>query len=357
MGDNGENRDAIRVIGLMSGTSLDGLDIALCSFEQANGKWSYQIEKTACVEYDSGWKNKLITAYSSPISELEVLNIEYGQWLGKRVKDFLKGEARPVLICSHGHTIHHNPNNGITYQLGNGNSIAKVTGITTIFDFRSKDVSLGGQGAPLVPVGDRLLFPEFDGCLNLGGFSNISFEKSGTRIAFDICPVNIILNALSEKLGKIYDENGAIARSGNLNQELLASLVKTTNSETERPSLSREWVEKNVDPIVVNSELPIADQMNSLVEFMAISIGNVLRENRLDSVLVTGGGAYNSFLIERITKHAGIEINMADHQLIDYKEALTFGFLGVLRWYGLTNILKSVTGATSDSVSGEIASV
>ena len=356
MEDNGETREAIRVIGLMSGTSLDGLDIALCSFNQLNGKWSYQIEKTACVEYDSGWKNKLIAAYSTPISALVDLNVEYGQWLGKRVNDFLKGEGRPDLICSHGHTIHHAPANGVTYQLGNGRSIAEITGIRTIFDFRSKDVSLGGQGAPLVPIGDRLLFPEFDGCLNLGGFSNISFEKSGTRIAFDICPVNIILNALSEKLGEPFDENGEMARSGNLNEKLLASLLETTNSKEDRPSLSREWVEKNIDPILAKSQIPIADQMNALVEFMAINIGNVIRENQLKSVLVTGGGGYNSYLMDRLSAHVGFEINMADHLLIDYKEALTFGFLGVLRWYGLTNVLKSVTGATSDSVSGEIAS-
>lgn len=357
MGDNGENRGPIRVIGLMSGTSLDGLDIALCSFSHVNGKWSYELEKTSCVEYDSTWKNKLITAYSTPISELEGLNLEYGRWLGKRVNDFLKDEARPELICSHGHTIHHNPAKGITYQLGSGSSISKITGITTIFDFRSKDVSLGGQGAPLVPIGDQLLFSEYDACLNLGGFSNISFKQFGDRIAFDICPVNIILNALSERLGKPFDENGSMARSGNLNKELLTSLLRTTKSKTERPSLSREWVEKNIDPVLSNSELPIANQMNTLVEFMAVNMGRSIQENQLKTVLVTGGGTYNSFLMERLSAHAGIEMKMADNQLINYKEALTFGFLGVLRWYGLTNVLKSVTGASSDSVSGEIASV
>lgn len=357
MRDNGENRGTISAVGLMSGTSLDGLDIVLCSFKQENGIWTYQMEKTVCIEYDASWKDKLVGAYSTPISELDALTSDYGKWLGKQVLEFLDGEDSPELICSHGHTIHHSPSKGITYQLGAGETIAKVTGITTIFDFRSKDVSLGGQGAPLVPIGDQLLFSDHDACLNLGGFSNISFEKDGNRVAFDICPVNIILNELAEILGKPYDDNGDLARSGNLNKELLNSLLATTRpEENNRPSLSREWVEKNIDPLLTGIEIPITNQMATFIEFMAIEMGQIIRENQLKTVLVSGGGAYNSYLMERLSEQAGIEIKKADDQLINYKEALIFGFLGVLRWYGLTNVLSSITGAKKDSVSGEVAS-
>ena len=340
----------------MSGTSLDGLDMALCRFHYSGEKWSFEWIDTGFVAYDQKWKTNLSKAYHQEITELDELHHEYGKWIGLRVCDFLREKEAPAIICSHGHTIKHEPDLGITFQLGDGRSIAKQTGITTIADFRTKDVTLGGQGTPLVPIGDQLLFAEYDACLNLGGFSNISFEKGRKRIAFDICPVNIVINALAAKVGKPYDEGGNLARKGRLDQELLDDLMAASSTIlSNRNSLAREWVEKNIDPLFLK-DAPVADQLRTMTEYAALMIANVIRDNGLSKLLVTGGGAYNSFLMERISIITGNSIEPASQRMIEYKESLIFAFLGVLRYHGIVNVLSSVTGASEDSVSGEIFS-
>lgn len=344
-------------IGLMSGTSLDGLDICFAEFKY-DGRWGFQIKGSKCIRYSDEWKEKLGSAHKMSETDLKQLHLEFGQFIGKKTKHFLTENnlTNPDLICSHGHTVLHEPDKGITLQIGDGQEIANITGLETISDFRSLDVSIGGQGAPLVPIGDRLLFSEYDACLNLGGFSNISFEHDGERVAFDICPVNIVLNDLALRLGKPFDEGGHLAQSGNLNEGLLDRLnsLELYSGET-RHSLAREWVESSVNPLLKASGLLIADLMRTFVEHAAIQIARVIEQNVAGGrVLVTGGGTYNSFLMERLRCYSLADIVIPDKKTIDYKEALIFAFLGVLRDQDQINVLRSVTGAKNDSSSGVI---
>lgn len=347
----------INALGVMSGTSLDGLDLCLVEFRY-DGKWQFRIGMTSCVEYDSSWREKLSTAHQLSADQLIELDADFGRFIADAINDFLvrNGAQTPELVCSHGHTVFHQPEKGITRQIGDGQKIASIAGITCINDFRSLDVELGGQGAPLVPVGDKLLFSEYDACLNLGGFSNISFAESGIRKAFDICPVNIVLNPLANALGLPYDDKGSFARSGNVVDNLLEHLnALDIYSLSQRPSLAREWVESVFHPIVASKELSIEDQLRTITEHVAMQIARVL-DDRIGSeqVLVTGGGAYNDFLIERLKSKTRAHIVIPDSQLIDFKEALIFAFLGVLRLRNETNVLRSVTGARQDSCSGVV---
>ncbi|MBI1288283.1 MAG: anhydro-N-acetylmuramic acid kinase [Flavobacteriales bacterium] len=347
----------ITAIGIMSGTSLDGLDLCLAEFD-FDGKWGFRIIHADCVNYNEHWRKKLATAHNLSDEELRQLHVEFGQFIGENVNSFLQKNqlAKPELVCSHGHTVFHQPENVITVQIGDGRIIADITGITCVNDFRSLDVSLGGQGAPLVPVGDELLFSEFDACLNLGGFSNISFKEDGERRAFDICPVNIVLNELANRLGHPFDHNGELARSGKLNEALLDRLNSLDlYKEDIRPSLAREWVETVVTPLLKESSLTEVDLMRTFVEHVAIQIARVVeRKAPGGRVLVTGGGAYNSFLMERMNAYCLADLIIPDKQTIEFKEALIFAFLGVLRVNDETNVLRSVTGASRDSCSGTV---
>lgn len=341
----------------MSGTSLDGLDLCFAEFH-FDGNWRFEIVQSECLNYDSSWREKLSSAHQLSDQELALINNDFGDFIGESVNSFLRknGLSKPELICSHGHTVRHQPEKGITLQIGDGHVIAYKTGITCVNDFRSLDVSLGGQGAPLVPIGDELLFSEYAACLNLGGFSNISFKENGTRKAFDICPVNIALNPLAKQLGFKYDSGGKMAQSGNLDQQLLESL-NTLNiyQNEERPSLAREWLETEFAPLIHNSEIPTEDKLRTVVEHSAWQIARVIN-NRVKNgkVLVTGGGAKNVFLMERLSSLSEVEVCVPEEKIVDYKEALIFAFLGVLRNENQVNVLRSVTGAERDSCSGVI---
>ncbi|MCB9205297.1 MAG: anhydro-N-acetylmuramic acid kinase [Flavobacteriales bacterium] len=344
-------------IGIMSGTSLDGLDLCLAEF-RFDGKWHFEIIHANCVDYDGDWRKKLATAHELSEENLQKLHANFGRFIGEHVNSFLDRNKleKPEMVCSHGHTVFHQPEKGITLQIGDGQTIANTTGITCVNDFRSLDVSLGGQGAPLVPIGDELLFSEFDACLNLGGFSNISFKEDDERRAFDICPVNIVLNELANRLGHPFDHNGELARSGKLNEALLDQLNSLDLYTDEiRPSLAREWVESTVNPLLKDSGLSKVDIMRTFVEHVAIQIARVVeRKSAGGSVLITGGGAYNSFLMERMNSYCLADLIIPDKQTIEFKEALIFAFLGVLRINDEVNVLRSVTGASRDSCSGTI---
>jgi anhydro-N-acetylmuramic acid kinase len=345
-------------IGVMSGTSLDGLDVCLAQFH-FDGKWNFEIIATDCFVYDDSWREKLSNAHQLSDEELMELDHEFGKLIGDSVSSFLIENrlARPHLVCSHGHTVFHQPEKGITVQIGDGQSIANITGITTVNDFRSLDVSHGGQGAPLVPIGDELLFSEFDACLNLGGFSNISFKEDGERRAFDICPVNIVLNELANRLNHPFDRNGELAKSGRLNELLLDQLNSLDiYSVKNRPSLAREWVESTVNPLLKEASLSEeVDLLRTFVEHVAIQIARVIETKVAGGrALVTGGGAYNSFLMERMQAYSLGDLIIPDKQIIEFKEALIFAFLGVLRSENQINVLQSVTGAGRDSSSGVI---
>lgn len=350
-------KQTMTAIGIMSGTSLDGLDMAYCEFSKEKGKWSFTLSAAKCVSYTPEWCERLATAHGLSGLELTALDVGFGRFIAQQVNDFLleKGLPQPDIIASHGHTVFHAPEAGYTLQVGGGAQIAAATGVIVINDFRSKDVALGGQGAPLVPVGDALLFGNYAACLNLGGFSNISFDEGGQRVAFDICPVNIVMNPLAEKLGFPFDRDGMLAASGNIVPTLLTQLneVSVYHSE-QRPSLSREWLETEVLPIIP-SALRTVDVLRTFAEHCAQQVAAAMDSlGGVGEVLITGGGVYNRFLMERLRAHTAMAIVVPESSLVEFKEALIFAFLGVLRMRGETNVVRSVTGAVSDSCSGTI---
>jgi anhydro-N-acetylmuramic acid kinase len=348
------NKKEIFVIGLMSGTSLDGIDLVYVKFDER--KYSdFEILASETVSYSDNWKSKLQKAISFSDEKLKELDLDYGKLLGENINNFIKKFTIDTIdfIASHGHTVLHQPNKGITLQVGNGQLIADVTKQKIVCDFRTQDVAFGGQGAPLVPIGDALLFSEYDYCLNLGGFSNVSFKMEGKRIAFDICPVNIVLNCYANKLGLEYDESGEIASKGKLNQQLLAQLnALPFYSQNSPKSLGLEWVKENIFPLIDAVETDISSILRTFVEHVAVQISKIIKEN--NSVLVTGGGAFNSFLINRIQHNSNSKILLPKKELIDFKEALIFAFLGLLKFDNQVNCLGSVTGAKQDHSSGRI---
>lgn len=344
------------VLGMMSGTSLDGVDIAHCRFTKSNNGWKFKLNHAETFPYENRWADRLQEAFKLSKENLLEFDEQYGKLLGGLASKFiLKHNIHPDFISSHGHTIYHQPEIKKTLQIGNGIEIARRTQLAVVNDFRSLDVSLEGQGAPLVPIGDRYLFSEFDYCLNLGGFANISFEDDNNRLAYDICPVNIILNAVCKRIGKQYDENGLLAASGQINKKLLDELADIRYYKNSAPkSLSREWVESNFDPIINKYNISVNDLLHTLVEHCAAQIGQSFSNKHKGVVLVTGGGAHNSYLIQQIQKKSISTLKIPEKKMIDYKEALVFAFLGVLKTRNEVNCLKSVTGAMRDSSGGII---
>lgn len=342
-------------IGLMSGTSIDGLDICCAKFSERSGTYSFEILAAQTLPYPGFWETKLRSAPYLSSADLLATNSEYGFYLGKCADKFIKDNKlrRVDLIASHGHTVFHQPERRFTYQIGDGRAIRHLTGITTIYDFRSEDVLLGGNGAPLVPIGDAMLFGDYDACLNLGGFSNISFEKKGRRIAFDICPVNIVLNHFAEKLDLPYDEGGKLAKSGKTDAELLRRLNTLDFYARCAPkSLGAEWVFSEFLPLIDNADT--TDVLATITEHVAIQIAMAIKNKHFKNILVTGGGAYNSYLISRLKTMIDSEIAIPAGEIVNYKEALIFAFLGMLKIQGKINVYASVTGADRDSCSGII---
>lgn len=341
----------------MSGTSLDGVDVALCEFHKDNEKWNYKIIDTRTYSYSEDWKDILRNVERFNAFDLVQLDKNYGKFLAEIVNEFQGDKNRKInFIASHGHTIFHQPEKGVTFQLGDGATIAANTGITTISDFRSMDVALGGQGAPLVPIGDELLFSEFDYCLNLGGFANISFNKDGKRLAFDICPANIAINYFVQIMGNmVMDMDGNIARMGKVNKELLIRLNSLEFYGQSGPkSLGKEWFTKEYIPIIKEYDIIMADILRTIYENISIQIDRAMQYNTKKSVLLTGGGVHNKFLVELIEQRVKHDINIPEIMLVDFKEALVFAFLGVLRYRNEINCLSSVTGARKDNIGGVI---
>ncbi len=336
----------------MSGTSLDGLDIAAVEFWETNGKWSFKLMESQTVSYTSEWKKRLETAHTLSGIELTKLDAEYGTFLGEEAGNFIvKTKFAADLIASHGHTVFHQPENSFTLQIGSGAQLAAKSNCLTICDFRTGDVAFGGQGAPLVPIGDSLLFSEYDYCLNLGGFANISYDENGVRLAFDNCPVNIVLNPMAEEFNLPYDKSGDLGRKGKVDERLLNRLNALSYYHQQPPkSLRREWIEAEFLPILNKTELNTHDKMRTIYEHIAMQITKDLSGK--GKMLVTGGGAFNTFLIERMQAFTSTEIVLPKPDLIDYKEAIVFAFMGVLRLREQVNCLASVTGAQKDSCGG-----
>jgi anhydro-N-acetylmuramic acid kinase len=346
--------DLVRIIGLMSGTSLDGLDIVCVDFVKNDAK-KFEIIHSETIEYSNEWVKRLQNGIHKNKEELIVLDDEYALLLSEMISNFITKNAISDIdfIASHGHTILHKPNEGFTLQIGNGEIISKRINQKVICDFRTQDVQYGGQGAPLVPIGDALLFSQYDACLNLGGFANVSYKSNGKRIAFDICPVNIVLNHYVRQIGVDYDDRGILASKGKIHQGLFKALNQLPFYKKRYPeSLGVEWVHELIFPLIDSQELSVENVLRTVVEHIAIQISSSLRGQK--EVLITGGGVFNSFLIERVSFLSSIKIIIPSEEIVNYKEALIFAFLGLLRSDNQVNCLRSVTGAHKDHSSGRI---
>lgn len=341
-------------LGLMSGTSLDGLDICHASFQKDDlGQWQFRILNASTFPYTEVWENRLRNATQLSAEELYELNSEYGFYLGEKANEFIKEYSLKNidLIASHGHTVFHQPQKRFTVQIGDGRAIKLLTNLPVVYDFRSQDVLMGGNGAPLVPIGDELLFSEYDACLNIGGFSNISFKEKGHRIAFDICPVNIVLNHFAKKVGKDFDENGNLARTGKVDHALLSKLNSLPFYQEKPPkSLGMEWVAENILPHLENENS--IDVLATFTEHAAIQVAEVLNRNAIQKIVFTGGGTYNTYFLERIKTKTETQIIVPEEEIINFKEALIFAFMGVLRVNNEINILSSATGSSENHCSG-----
>ena len=403
-----------KVIGLMSGSSLDGLDIAYVHLSPApnqksppaRGGWEFQFVHTDCYAYPAGWRERLAGAVKLPARDYLLLHAEYGHWLGEQVLRFVAAhglEYQVQLIASHGHTVFHEPAQRMTAQLGDGAAIAAVTGINVVSELRAMDVALGGQGAPIVPVGEGLLLGEYVLLLNLGGIANVSAQSTGAgpaaqggsagRVAFDVAPANRVLNELAGDAGLPFDNGGLLAASGKVDEVLLEKLnALPYYGQTYPKSLGNEFGLETVLPLVRGAGLRVADGLRTYVEHLAAQIGRAVEglgfsggkgpagesggkgadpagESGGDGaaghegagpavkILVTGGGAHNGFLVERLRARLaelGVDVVVPEKALVDYKEALVMALIGVLRWREENNVLASVTGASRDSIGGAV---
>ena len=362
-----------KVIGLMSGSSLDGLDVVYVHLQQSKN-WEYTLLHSACYPYSEEWKAKLAGAPQLSALDYQLLHAEYGHYLGEQVRRFIEEfdlHYKVQLVVSHGHTAFHWPGRKMTAQLGDGAAIAAKTRINVVSDLRAMDLALGGQGAPIVPIGEKLLLPGYEFFLNLGGIANVSRHQ----LAFDVCPANRVLNALAETEGMPYDEGGRLAAGGEIHNELLRQLNALPYYDLAYPkSLDNEFGTETVLPLIRAAGLSTADALRTYVEHIVTQIARSIQEltdtatpspadtaapnpTTADAprrMLVTGGGAHNSFLIERLKAHLPVEVLVPDNQLADYKEALIMALIGVLRWREEYNVLSSVTGASRDSIGGAV---
>lgn len=367
-----------RALGLMSGSSLDGLDLAFVRFQENTGSWSFEMPCSTCYPYPEEWKDKLQGAIGLSARDYLLLHGDYGRYLGQQVKRFIEenGLAYQVqLIASHGHTVFHQPSGRMTAQLGDGASLAAETGINVISDLRSMDMALGGQGAPIVPIGENLLFPGYRFFLNLGGIANLSFhfdapgEKPQRRVeAYDVCPASRVLNLLAERNGKPFDENGEMASVGSVLEPLLRKLNNLGYYRQPYPkSLANEFGTGAVYGLIESSGCSVEDGLRTYVEHICFQVQRAVSEFLKQaspapeastfSILVTGGSTQNAFLLERLRnwlQDDPVELVVPEQAIILYKEALIMALIGVLRWREEPNTLATVTGASRDSIGGAV---
>lgn len=345
------------IIGLMSGTSLDGIDLAYCEF---NDDHNFTLLAAETYPYPAAWHKRLAELHLASAEEYALADVELGHFFGERINEFRSQyPGRVDCIASHGHTVFHQPERRLTAQIGDGNAISAETGLPVVCDFRRLDVALGGQGAPLVPIGDRLLFGQYDCCINLGGIANISYEADGQRIAYDIAPCNMALNYLAGKQGLTYDAGGETAAQGEVITPLLARLETLDYYRVPAPkTLGKEWFEQRFLPDLQPFEdQPLPSLLRTVAEHIAIRLADAIQHSGTDihKVLITGGGANNRFLLELLKEKIGsAEIVSADPRLVDFKEAIIFALLAYLKFNGEVNTLASVTGASRDSCGGVV---
>jgi len=348
--------NSIYVIGLMSGTSLDGLDICFVSFKKSNYS-KYNIINSKTYSYNEKWIEKLKKSIFLNKQELKKIDIEYGTLISNYLKEFISEFSidKIDLISSHGHTVFHEPNKGKTLQIGDGKTINKIVKTDVVCDFRTQDVEYKGQGAPLVPIGDLHLFSNYKFCLNLGGFSNVSIKDNNKIKAFDICPVNTVLNHYSKKMGYTFDQDGVLSKKGTVNLDLLNQLNQMSFYNKLGPkSLGIEFVKSKVIPLIDSHILNPKDILRTYIEHISDQISKSIGSYFNDRILISGGGTYNNTLIDSIKTKVKSKVIIPDSQIIDYKEALIFAYMGLLKSKEKINCLKSVTGAIKDHSSGKI---
>ncbi len=351
--------ETYHVLGVMSGTSLDGLDLAMVKLQYEHQTWAFELLATDSIPYAEDWKQSIKLAFNKNKDTLEQLDRKFGEFIGtKSMELIVSSGSTPDFIASHGHTIFHQPDKGVTVQIGSASAINDISGIPVINDFRSMDVSLGGQGAPLVPMADRHLFGGFTYCLNLGGIANVSFESENGRIAFDICPINMVLNYLVEDKGLAFDEGGKLARSGQLDDSLFKALNAIPYCQAPAPkSLGYEDFLSDWKPLIDQAQITVEDKLRTVIEHCAYQIAKSI-ENTSPSdqatVLATGGGAFNDFFIKRLRHFLKVSVSVPSEEIIEFKEAIAFALLGVLRFRNEPNCLASVTGAKIDCSGGEM---
>ncbi len=356
-----------RVIGVMSGSSLDGLDMAFVEFEESRGKWSFEVKSASCKPYNNEWLQKLQKIASISAYDYLLQHTAYGKYIGQQVNEFIEEfdlHHKVQLIASHGHTTFHAPASGMTAQIGDGAAIAAATEINVVSDLRAMDVAFGGQGAPIVPIGEKLLFNDYSFYLNLGGIANLSYKSNNDYIAFDVCAANRVLNMLANLEAKDFDEGGSIAASGKVYTPLLTRLNSISYYSLPHPkSLANEFGTDKVFPLAQAFDISNADKLRTYTEHVVMQIVYSIQKLSSDNgirntkLLVTGGGAFNTFLVNRLTesiKSFEIEVIVPDATIVNYKEALIMGLIGVLRWREEYNVLQSVTGARRSSIGGAV---
>jgi len=354
-----------RAIGLMSGSSLDGLDIVFAEFTESGGKWTYEIKAADCYSFEDGWSKKLKAATELAAYDYLLLHTSFGKYLGEQMNRFIEANSlhhQVQLISSHGHTTFHAPQKGMTAQLGDGAAIAAATGINVVSDLRSVDVALSGQGAPIVPMGEKLLFADYPLFLNIGGIANLSYRKGDDYIAFDVCAANRVLNMLAALAGKSYDEDGKLAASGKIVNDVLEKLNGLEYYDKPYPkSLANQFGTDEVFPMLPKNN--IADALRTYTEHIAIQVKKAVeglarqRTTNKEQLLITGGGGHNKFLVERIQDQLSslnIEVVVPEKNIVDFKEALIMALLGILRWREQNTTLASVTGAKRSSIGGAV---
>ena len=342
-------------IGIMSGSSLDGVDFCLASFER--DAWSFQILEATTIPIPERIKNKLKRSDRLSGYDLIRLDIDYGDWIGRQLKSFAASDHLIEAVGFHGHTVFHEPVHKLSLQLGNGLVISSVSGLPVVDDFRTRDLLMGGQGAPLVPKGEIMLFPEYRAWVNLGGIANITVKESDNVLAWDIAPCNQVFNFFAQKLNFPYDKDGALAKEGSLEKKWTDGLKDLPYFKTKPPkSMSNQWINEH---ILKNPSIDPKDALHSFAELLAGEVAKsiCLSASGNDKVLFTGGGTHNTYLMERIRnflKEQNIQIVTPSAEIIDFKEALIFAFLGLLRKLGIPNTMGMATGASKDTVSGTL---
>jgi len=356
-----------RVLGLMSGSSLDGIDWCMANFVFTKGVWTFQIEGCGMLDYSSELVGRFTRGHQLSVHEVMLLQDEFSRLSTRAALEAITQWGRPLLIAEHGHTLVHRPELGYTWQINAAPMLSARLRLPVVSDFRRVDVAMGGQGAPLVPYGDAMLFSRYAACLNLGGIANLSFDQNGKRIGFDVCFANQVLNRLAQNLGLPFDKGGAIAAQAKNSageqsrQRVARALSEWSSIDLSRPfpppSLGRETLETDIIPRFESSGLSAEDALWAWCEHIAECVLHYLKFNPAEGkILVTGGGAFNQFLMECLraaaAKKPEFKWEKGTDALITHKEALLFGFLGLLRFLGLNNVDASYTRSSSSHSAG-----